>query len=432
MEYQELIQQRANLVTEAKALHTKAAAENRDLTADEEARDDAIAAELTTVNAKIQRIERLRENERQAASAVLDTREYSPARVGSFHDRREDDPRQGFATFGEFAMAVRAAMSPGGMVDERLRIGAAPANYLERGGANGEGMMIPAEFRQEIFQLVWDDPLLAQFKISPTESGRVDLLADQTTPWGATGIVARWRAEATQMTAQSFGIKKRTIETDQLYAFVLATNELLRDAAQLNDRITTKAAEAIVWAIVESFVRGSGAGMPLGILNSAALVSVAKESGQAADSVVPANVAKMYSRLIKQGGSAFWIANDDVLPALLTMTIGNQPVYLAPGGFAGDAAPGGLLYGRPVYTSEHADTVGDVGDLILVNPAGYGAIQRTSAPDFATSAHLYFDYNMTAFRWTFEVGGQPLLESAITPPNSSATKSHFVALAARA
>jgi len=431
MEYQALLQERADLVAKMESII--AAAGTSELTAEQQADFDAAESRLKVVKAAIARHEVVRDEQRQTAAAgSRDVVPATSARISNVHDRREDDPRQAFSGFGDFALAVRSAMSPGGSIDERLRIGAAPTGYMERGGANGEGFMIPAEFRQEIFQLVWDDPLLAQFTFSPTESGRVELLADQTTPWGATGVVAKWRAEATQMTASSFGIKKRTIETDQLYAFVVATNELLRDASQLNDRLTTKASEAIVWTIVEAIIRGTGAGQPLGILTSGVAVEVAKESGQAADSVVAKNVAKMVSRLIKQGGNGFWIANDDVMPELLTMTIGNQPVYLAPNGLAGDAAPGGLLYGRPLYNSEHADTVGDVGDLILVNPAGYGGIQRTAGPEFATSAHLYFDYNMTAFRWTFEIGGRPLLESAITPPNSSATKSHFVTLAARA
>lgn len=435
-EYQELLQERADLIAEAQRIHAGAAAENRDLTAEEAARDDAIAAQLTKLNARIGRLERLREHERQAASARLDDSgaTYPPARVGhtisGLHDRREDDPRQGFAGLGDFAMAVRAASAPGGSVDERLRYGAAPSNYLERSGASGEGYLVPSEFRAGIWSLVFADPVLERFSFEPTETGSVELLADETTPWGTTGIVARWRAEGALMTASKPGVKKRRTETDQLYAFVTATNELLRDVPLLNDRLGVKAAEAITWKLAEAIIRGNGAGQPLGILTAAAKVQVAKESGQAADTVVAANVAKMWSRLIKAGGSPFWLLNDDVMPQLMTMTISNQPIWLPPSAFI--SAPGGTLLGLPVYNSEHADTVGDEGDIILVNPAGYHAIRRTGAPEFASSIHLYFDYNMTAFRWTFEVGGQPYLEAAITPPNSSATKSHFVTLAARA
>ena len=46
--------------------------------------------------------------------------------------------------------------------------------------------------------------------------------------------------------------------------------------------------------------------------------------------------------------------------------------------------------------------------------------------------HLYFDYGAQAFRWTFRLGGQPHMSAPVTPARSAATKSHFVALAARA
>ena len=180
---------------------------------------------------------------------------------------REDDERHGFAHIGEFALAVRAALAPGARnadIDERLRIGAAPANYLERGGDQGEGYLVPPEFRREIWEIVWDDPLMDRFEWEETESNEVELLADETTPWGATGIVARWRSEGSQMTGQQFSVDPRKTRLHQLYAFVIQTNELLRDAPLMRGRMTRKAAQAIVWKVVESFITGTGAGQPLG------------------------------------------------------------------------------------------------------------------------------------------------------------------------
>jgi hypothetical protein len=89
--------------------------------------------------------------------------------------------------------------------------------------------------------------------------------------------------------------------------------------------------------------------------------------------------------------------------------------------------------------SEHAQTLGTKGDVQLVNPFGYYATVKQSGDggeglpglEFAQSIHLYFDYNLTAFRWTFRLGGQPYLSAAISPAKGSNTKSHFVTLAAR-
>jgi hypothetical protein len=63
---------------------------------------------------------------------------------------------------------------------------------------------------------------------------------------------------------------------------------------------------------------------------------------------------------------------------------------------------------------------------------GYEAFRKQNGVSFAESIHLFFDYNVRAFRWIFRIGGQPVLSAPVTPARSAATKSHFVGLAARA
>lgn len=426
--YQALLDERAQLVQFSEDLYASLEREGREMTDVERAQDNQRHERLATVRGDIAREESIRETARAISAAAPET----PHITGG-HDRRADDPRGGFANLGEMALAVRTALSPGGIADDRLRIGAAPSGEMrEYGATSGEGYLVPTEFRQAIWQLVFDDPVISLFTFEPTMTGAVELNTDETTPWGSSGVIAYWRAERAQMTGTRPSNQHRITRTHQLYAMVMATNELLRDAPLLNDRITNKASQAITWKAAEALIRGTGAGQPLGILTSATAIEVAKESSQAADTVVAGNVVKMFSRLIRGGGGQpFWLANPDVVPQLPLMTIGNQPVWLPPTGLVAGGSLGSLL-GAPIYESDHCDTVGDVGDLILVNPAGYHAIRRTDAPEFASSIHLYFDYNETAFRWTFELGGQPFLEAAVTPPNSSNTRSHIVTLAARA
>lgn len=424
----ELRQRQHDLKSEATALLDKADAEKRDFTAEEETRYAAIEADLKTVGTEIEAEERKAERRRAMETAR------QPAPAGSFSSR-EPDPATtgGFHNLAEFAMAVRHA-SPGGSgaVDPRLTPRAAPADYHEGGGSAGEGFMLPASFRDEIWELVIaDDDLLTRVDLEQTAARQVDWVADETTPWGSTGIVARWRSEAAQMSASTLATKGRSITLHELYAFVLATEELLEDAPRLNDRLRRKAAQAINWKINDAIIYGTGAGQPLGWFNSTPLISVAKESGQAADTIVAANVLKMYSRLlVAPGDQPFWMANRDIVPQLAVMTIGDQPVWIPPNGLMD--APGGMLLGYPVRWSEHAKTLGDKGDLQLVSPRGYYAARRTSGPQFASSMHLFFDYAMEAFRWTFRFAGQPYLSAAVDAANGSATKSHFVALAERA
>ena len=90
------------------------------------------------------------------------------------------------------------------------------------------------------------------------------------------------------------------------------------------------------------------------------------------------------------------------------------------------------MLGRPVIFTEHNKTVGDKGDIVFADPKGYYAPIKNGGVKFAQSMHLFFDYDVEAFRWTFRMGGQPFLSGPVSSANGSNTKSHFVTLAARA
>ena len=91
-----------------------------------------------------------------------------------------------------------------------------------------------------------------------------------------------------------------------------------------------------------------------------------------------------------------------------------------------------LFHGTISIFNEHSPSLGQRGDVQFVNPNGYEAFRRQNAATFAESIHLYFDYALTAFRWMFRIGGQPVLSKPIQMPKSTRTKSHFVTLAERA
>lgn len=428
--YQRLTQERADLINEADGILQRAEQESRDLTDEERARVDAIEARVKQISGDLARIERQREAQRQLATAGNP----GAPRI-TVQDRADDDQNGGFRDLAEFALAVRNACHPGAaVIDERLAniVRAQPSNFHQEAGTS-EGYLVPPAFRQEIWDLVENFPerdLIDLVSPEPTSSNAVELDADETTPWGSTGIQAYWRSEAQQMQPSRLETEHRLVRLQELYAFVLATDELLADAPRLNARLTRGSAAAIRWKASEAIVNGTGVGQPLGYMQSKALVTVAKENGQAADTIVAQNIAKMFSRMLPASiRRAIWLCNSDVFPQLMTLTLGDQPIWLPPNGI--QDAPGGFLLGRPVLFSDHAETLGDKGDIQLIDPLGYYATRREGV-QFADSIHLYFDYGLRAFRWTFRFGGQPFLSGPVSPAKGAATKSHFVVLEARA
>lgn len=359
------------------------------------------------------------------------------AQVGPPNIQR--DPLRGFRDTGDFALAVHRACAPMGGVDPRLIQGglvrdpatafnaAPPAGGYHQESGTVEGAMVPPQISQAIWALVFNDPLLDLITVEPTNSNAVEIYGDETTPWGATGVVAKWRSEASQLQPSKLDTKAKLTKLHELYAFVLATDELLQDLPRLTDRLNVKAPAAIRWKFAEAIMFGTGAGQPLGWADTnyaGKLLHARTTAGQ----IKPDDIVKMFSRLLVADGPdrSFWATNRDTIPDLVLRSIvGNVPVWMPPSGLAG--APNGTIMGRPVFFSEHCQTLGTAGDLQLVNPDGYYATQRGPARA-DSSIHLYFDYAITAFRWIFRLGGQPLLSALVQPAKGANTKSHFVVL----
>lgn len=420
----ELRKRLADLKAKGTGVLDAAEKEGRDLTEQEAAEFAGLETEIEATKAEIQQVETMAERRR-----TMDALSGSSALGTTVHDPNPATTG-GFKGLAEFAGAVRMASRQGGQVDPRLM--AAPTSVHQGGAASGEGFEVPAQFRTAIFEVVAEldefGPLVDE---EPTDKRKVEGIADETTPWGAGGVTASWRSEGQKMEPSKLATDSRSIVLHELYAFVLATEELLEDAPRLESRVTRKAGQAIAWKKNAALVYGSGAGQPLGWMTSGALVTVAKEAAQAADTIVAENVMKMFSRLLRvPGDKPFWMANSDTLPQLMTMKIGDTPIWMPPNGLVD--APGGMLMGLPIRLSEHAKSLGDKGDLQLISPKGYYALRREAGPKFAQSMHLYFDYAIEAFRWTFRFGGQPHLSKPVAPAHGAATKSHFVALADRA
>lgn len=424
--------------TEAQAIVDAAEAENNGAFTDEQSEQfDALMAERKRIDGTIDRLEDL---DAMGGPGQRQTPPADPVPAGSGARGREnieDDPMRGFRGMADFALAVQAstaAVKRGiGEVDERLRVLGAPSNFHREGGSS-DGYMVPPAVKEEIWRVAFEDEgLLSTFAPEPTSSDSIQLYVDESTPWGSSGVQANWAAEGAQFSPSRLSQGARNVQLHKLYAFVLATSELVNDAPRLGNRLTVQAGEAIRYKAEEAIVTGDGVGKPLGYMDSGALVTVAKESSQTADTIVAANVAKMFARMLMTGNTsrAFWLVHQSALPQLMTMTLGDQPIWTPPAsGFVN--APGGFLLGRPVRFSEHCEVVGDKGDIQLINPAGYYAATKDGGIDFASSIHLYFDYDIEAFRWTFRLGGQPYLSAPVSPDKGSDTLSHFVTLAARA
>lgn len=349
----------------------------------------------------------------------------------------------GFRSMGEFASAVRVAASRGGDTDQRLIRNATLSTFSQEGvGADG-GFAVPPDFRTAIVeQVMAPESILGRCDNQQSSSNNMTFPVDETTAWQSSGgIQAYWEGEAGTITQSKMQIGQASLKLHKLTALVPVTEEQLADVAAIDSYLRRKAPEKINYKVSDAIIRGTGAGMPKGVLESGALVTVSKETSQAADTLKSMNVFKMWARMYAPSRSnAIWLINQDLEPQLYSMTVdvknmagsenvGGAPVYIPPGGING--SPFGLLMGRPVVPHEVCSAIGDVGDVILADFSKYLAVTKPGGVRTDTSIHLWFDQDVTAFRFTFRLAGQPWRSAPITRASGSNTLSDFVTLESR-
>lgn len=373
---------------------------------------------------------------RQQAAAVADLskplRKTSPdavARVTGGDKPGASKGTFGFSSLGEYVKAARESKATGSL---EKRIAAAVTTYGREAVLPDGGYAVPPEYAATIEKLMDDaDESLARFVDErPTSSNRFVQPIDEEKPWTG-GITVSWDGEGEVATAQKPKLSKLEIPIHKVRGLVNLSDELLEDAPAIQSMATTGFAEALVYALNEAIVNGDGVGKPLGFLQSASKVEVAKKAGQAADTVVAENISAMWARLHRSArASAFWIINQDVESQLPLMTIGNQPVYLPPGGLTG--LPYGTIFGRPVISSEEMAELGNAGDIALVGGKSYLLMKRRGST-LSSSMHFAFDQDLQSLKVVARYGGASKWRKAMPRKNGGTnTLTNVVTLGARA
>jgi HK97 family phage major capsid protein len=372
---------------------------------------------------------------------VIDILEKEPSTnaAGTHIEVIKDEGDQPFKTFGGFLQAVRYAGTPNGQYDPRLAGKSAKATGLnETVGAQG-GFLVSQDDAGMLVKEVYERSKVASrcrsIAIGPNSNGLTMNAVNETaratgSRWG--GIQSYWLGEAGTKTASTISWRQLELKLRKLIGMMYATDELLQDTTALGNVIGEAFADDFAWMKDNAVYNGLGGFQPLGFMASGALVSVAKETGQAADTIVSANIHKMYSRRLGDAGAYVWFVNQDVEPQLFGLTLdvgtGGLPLYTPPGGI--NDAPYGNLMGRPVIPVEFAATVGTTGDIAFCDMQQYLLIDKGGVEQ-ASSIHVNFVYDETVFRFVYRVDGRPVDAAPVTPANSALTQSPFVVLASR-
>jgi HK97 family phage major capsid protein len=238
------------------------------------------------------------------------------------------------------------------------------------------------------------------------------------------GVLGYWLNEGGTKTASKPKFRQIDLKLKKVAALCYATDELLEDATALGSWINQYVPEELRFRVEDAIINGDGVGKPLGILTSPALVGATRTDGNQIDGD---DIARMWARRWVGANDYVWFAAPDIMPQLMAIvTSGGIPLYMPAGGLS--VAPFGTLMGRPMIETEYNPKLGTIGDLMLVSPSQYALIQKGGIQS-ASSIHVSFLTDETAFRFVYRVDGEPYWNSALTPFNGSTdTVSPFVAL----
>lgn len=450
------------------------AAEDRDLTEEETEQFDAALERSKRLKADIGREQARMEAEKSVqpvatgdpkSAATSSTTEVEPSAL-----RLEEDPRRGFRSHREFLIAVidNAGLRDPDLIDEenRERLGSlavmdkedrraagelayilpgafAPPSMRAAAGSDEQGeyadryggFAVPTTRIPGLLQVGFEgDPTAGLTQMIPMATPSVEIMARTDKDHSSSvsgGFTVTRRPETVAGTSSRMELEMVTLKASSLFGLAYATEELLADSVVSFIAIIEAGFRDQFGAhVLNEKIRGVGGNEYLGILNSDAEVQVAKETNQEADTIVFDNVNKMAARSWGYG-SAVWVANHDTRPQLakIALPVGTGGVAM----YQPASVPGALdmLMGRPVVYTEYASTLGDVGDISLVNFTQY--LEGVYEPiQSASSVHVRFVNHERTFKLWTRNAGAPWWRAALTPAESSDTLSPIVTLAARA
>jgi len=343
-----------------------------------------------------------------------------------------DEGDQEFPSPSEFFKAVKDAALHPSREDSRLRSRkVVDATGLSEGVPADGGYLLSPTVGQPIIERMYNTgQILSRVASDPiglnsnsAAYGGIDETSRASTLFG--GIVGYWLAEGGTITASQPKFRQVDLKLKKVGALCYATDEQIEDTVNLAAWLGRTVPNVLKFYVEDAIYEGDGVGKPLGIMNSPCLISVLRTD---ANKIQFADITNMWARRWPGFQDYVWLINADTTPSLDQLVLANSTEI--PTRFI-DYGPDGVMRmkGRPVLEVEYAATAFATGDIMLASLSQYQTINKGDVKQ-ASSIHVKFTTEESAFRFTYRIDGKPLWHSALTPLHGSATQGPFVVMAA--
>ena len=330
----------------------------------------------------------------------------------------------GFRSAEEFLSVLSS-----GRYDERLAIG----SVMSEGVASDGGFLVPPSFAATMLDGSLESEIVRpRCRVYPMKSNEMhipgwDVSDNSSTLYG--GFSGEWLAENSEATKSYPKVRQIVLHARKLALYTAASNEVVSDGVSFESQLMAALRDAIGYFFDTACLNGTGAGQPLGILNDPALISVAKETGQASETIVYKNLTQMYSRLHPSClRNAVWICNSTTIPQLceLQIAVGTGGQHIPA---LNENSGKFTLLGHEVLFTEKLPSLGEEGDIVFCDLSQYCLGVRGDVR-LEKSVSVGWVEDQSDYRCILRADGQGAWSSAVTPKNGD-TLSWCVALAER-
>jgi len=347
-----------------------------------------------------------------------------------------------FKNWGEFLTKTWLALNPQSKAapDPRLQWfedkDETPDQRKDMGEATGQGggFLVPGEFEPGM-QAVEGEQALFVPRATRVRMRRrnVTITAlDQTTttagvPHWFGGILFYHGDENTEKTESDPKFRQVVLTAWKLFGYTRSGDELMDDeAVGLGDFFTGPLgfAGGAAWIKDYEFLRGTGAGQPLGVINAGATITVARQA--VATPVQYLDLVNMFENFLPSG-KGMWAFSQSVISNLLTIQDPNGNYIWLPNMQNVAAGIPTSLFGYPINFTEKAPRVGTAGDCGLYDWRYYLHGDR-QASTIESTKYDRWRYDQTSWRMVARYDGRPWLSTPLTYEDGTTQVSPFVIL----
>lgn len=296
-------------------------------------------------------------------------------------------------------------------------------------GASG-GFLVPEEQRTELLSFDPSDQFYIRDRCTVIpmrrRAVRIPVLdqtgttADQPHWWG--GVLAKWTEELAEKGETQPSFRQVQLVAHKLVCYTESGDELLADSGISLAAFLGSAFRGVIrWYEEYAYLRGTGAGQPLGVIGAPVTLTEPRSGANTFDITDIINMLQLF-----QGRNPVWVASRRCLATLMQLNgpAGNASYVFMPS--ARDGVPH-TLFGYPLVFSEACPNLGTEGDLGLYDWSFYVVGDR-EAVTIDASKHFRFQHDITAWRAVRRIAGMPWMSAPITYQDGTTQVSPFVVL----